>query len=178
MSPCDSLWSKFVRLLKSERWLLFPDALLPAAAIGQNTLSSSVFLLLIGHAALPERRRAALCAFEREKKRLLQKWLSIREKWGGQREKKTRSGSTEKRVKQHTASKTPSPAALPGWHSPPKVCRGVSSHSWDYFGHLVSLRSAVNTDVCIFSSSSFYFFDCFASLRWTDGVGFSPLPPT
>lgn len=112
------------------------------------------------------------------KKRLLQKWLSIREKWGGQREKKTRSGSTEKRVKQHTASKTPSPAALPGWHSPPKVCRCVSSHSWDYFGHLVSLRSAVNTDVCIFSSSSFYFFDCFASLRWTDGVGFSPLPPT
>lgn len=114
---------------------------------------------------------------ERErKKRLLQKWLSIREKWGGQREKKTRSGSTEKRVKQHTASKTPSPAELPGWHSPSKVCRSVSSHSWDYFGHLVSLRSAVNTDVCIFSS--FFFFDCFASLRWTDGVGFSPLPPT
>lgn len=171
MSPYDSLWSKFVRLLKSERWLLFPDALLPAAAIGQNTLSSSVFLLLIGHAALPERRRAALCAFEREKKRLLQKWLSIREKWGGQREKKTRSGSTEKRVKQHTASKTPSPAALPGWHSPPKVCRCVSSHSWDYFGHLVSLRSAVNTDVCIFSSSSFYFFwlFCFAALDGRSG---------
>lgn len=37
----------------------------------------------------------------------------------------------------------------------------------------MSLRPAVNTDVCIF----FFFFHCFASLRWTDGVGFSPRPP-
>lgn len=96
--------------------------------------------------------------------------INQREVRGTEREKDTecKDGETLE------AAKTISPAVLPGWHSPPsKVWRGVSSHSWDYFGHLVSLRSAVNTDVCIFFKEK----NCFASLRWTDGLGFSPRPP-
>lgn len=44
----------------------------------------------------------------------------------------------------------------------------------------MSLRPAVNIDVCIFTPHTFFFFFpkyCFASPRWTDGVGFSPRPP-
>lgn len=109
MSPYDSLWSKFVRLLKSERWLLFPDALLPAAAIGQNTLSCSVFLLLIGHAALPERRRAALCAFEREKKKTPPEVIiNQREVRGTEREKDTEWKHGETREAAHRIKNTES----------------------------------------------------------------------
>lgn len=86
------------------------------------------------------------------------------------RKRKPRSGRTERQ----TASKL---SLLPDLisraagmaQSAVKIWRSVTRHSWDYFGHLVSLRPAVNTDVCIFY--------CFAPLRWTDGVGFSPRPP-
>lgn len=60
--------------------------------------------------------------------------------------------------------------AQPRWLSlPSKVWRSVSSHSWDYFGHLVSLRPAVNTDVCIFSFFSFFLLFCFTALDGRSG---------
>lgn len=106
-------------------------------------------------------------------------------KKGRKRKRKTRSGGAERRSGRQTASKLSAVSfwshAQRRWLSAPrKVWRRLSSHSWDYFGHLVSLRPAVNIDVCIFTPHTFFFFlqkYCFASPRWTDGVGFSPRPP-
>lgn len=97
--------------------------------------------------------------------------INQREVRGTEREKESRGveGLRDRPHQNYHSSRTWY-HAQPGWHSlPSKIWRSVTSHSWDYFGHLVSLRPAVNTDVCIFY--------CFAPLRWTDGVGFSPRPP-
>lgn len=97
--------------------------------------------------------------------------INQREVRGTEREKESRGveGLRDRPHQNYHSSRTWY-HAQPGWHSlPSKIWRSITSHSWDYFGHLVSLRPAVNTDVCIFY--------CFAPLRWTDGVGFSPRPP-
>lgn len=83
----------------------------------------------------------------RLQKILLQKWVSIRENLEGQKEKKK---DAEWKGRRDAQSGRPHPNVIScaGW-LPSKVWRCVSSHSWDYFGHLVSFCPAVNTDVCL-----------------------------
>lgn len=151
--------------------VLLPGRASPSAAIGRNTLCRWLSPLLIGRAFLTGRRRAAPCAWKKKKKNSSRsEYQSERSSGDRKRKRKPRSGRTERQ----TASKL---SLLPDLisraagmaQSAVKIWRSVTRHSWDYFGHLVSLRPAVNTDVCIFY--------CFAPLRWTDGVGFSPRPP-
>lgn len=143
----------------------------PSAVIGRDTLSRCLSLLLIGCRGLTGRRRSA--PLRLGKKSPPEVSINQREVRGTEREKGRRrlgglrDAQNDRPRPNYRSSRL---GAQPRWLSlPSKVWRSVSSHSWDYFGHLVSLRPAVNTDVCIFSFFSFFLLFCFTALDGRSG---------
>lgn len=153
--------------------LLQPGRASPTSAlIGQRTLSRSLSSLVIGCWSLTDHWSPAPWAWR--KKTPPEVSINQRGVEATEREKERRGVEGRRDAQSGTPHPNYQPSrtrahAQPGWHVQPfKVWGGVSSHSWDYFGHLVSLPPAVNTDVCFF---------LFRSPRWTHGEGFWPRPP-